>query len=151
MSESLPLPIQVIGSFDPNGIVITDATSVGLGNVTNESKTTILDNAILTGITQIENIVQEVKEYTGVGPHVIDVDGKQTNIITHNANSSIILPLSPINGTTYMIINYGDFTVEILAQAPNTISFLSVGAPLELFSKLDKATMLYINDIWNLI
>ena len=134
------------------GDVVLTPTDIGLGNVNDESKESVLENSVLTGTTNVENIIEAVQSYTGAGnAYDISTDGQYNNVINNVTPSVITLPLNPENGSTYRIINYGTSTIDITPIAPNKIENLEPGAPLTLFNYLDKVTLLYIGNVWNLI
>ena len=131
------------------GNVVLNKADIGLPNVDDRSVYSILNNSPMTGITSVENFIQKVQTFNGAGPHNIFNQGKSNNIVIYNARSDIILPLDPENGFTTRIINYGNGTVVINAQSPNVID--AFGQLLKLTNYLDKANLLFINNIWNLI
>lgn len=134
------------------GAVVINKADVGLSNVTNESKEQILNNSALTGTATLQNKIEDVQLYTGAGNlYNLDVNGKVNNIINNTTLSTVNLPLSPENGFTQRIINYGTGPVNIFPQSPNGIENFGMGVPLTLNNTLDKVTFLFIDGIWNII
>jgi hypothetical protein len=135
------------------GDVVITAADVGLGNVTNESKTTMFNNPTFTGTVTMDNLVAGVQQYTDPDgtTHILASDGKSINTVNHAAASSVLLPISPPNGTEYRIINYGTGAVSIVSQAPNILDTIGVAASTTLPNYLDKLTLIYVDNIWNIM
>jgi hypothetical protein len=135
------------------GHVVIDATDVGLGNVTNESKAVMFNNPTFTGIVRMDNVVMGVRHYTDAdgSVHILASDGKSFNTVTHAGASTVLLPISPDDGTEYRVLNYGTGTVAISAQPPNHLDTLGEAATVQLTNYLDKVTLVYINNVWNIM
>ena len=134
------------------GVVVIDQTDVGLGDVTNESPAEILADSTMTGTTTLENVIEETLVLTGAGnTYDLSVSGKHNAVVNNTTPSIVLLPLTPTDGFTQRIINYGTSTIDITPIAPNQIESLGVGVPLTLSNNLDKVTLLFVSGIWNLI
>lgn len=121
--------------------------------VNNQSGTAIVpSDPVLAGTTTVENMVGEVKDYTGGGnTYDLGADGKVNNIVNNTVPSTATLPLNPINGFTQRVINYGTSSIDVTPVAPNQIENLGPGVPLTLDAYLDKVTLLFAGGVWNLI
>jgi hypothetical protein len=139
----------VISVNGADGVVVLNKSDVGLSNVDNQSIATTLSNSNLTGVSSIEKIIQEVMAYTGSGPHELDVDGKLNNTVTHTSTSVVFLHDTPPDGFITRVINYGVGVVTINTKSTNIID--TIGTSIELPNYLDKATFLFVNNVWNLI
>ena len=129
------------------GDVLVTATSIGLGNVTNESSADILNESALTGETTIENTVFNVKSYTGGGTHVLATDGLATNIFDDTSNAT--LPTTPTEGLEYTLINSGTGIITINASGTDTIG--TIGSSVDLTSEGESITLRYISGVWYFI
>lgn len=126
------------------GDVVINATDVGLGNVSNESKTTMFTNPTFTGTTTIQNIGFGTKQYSGGGTHTLAVDGLATNIFTDT--SVALLPTSPANGTEYLLVNGGTGTITATAGGGNTI--FGSGSTIALVRQGESVRLRFISGVW---
>lgn len=126
------------------GNVVIDATDVGLGNVSNESKATMFTDSALTGTTTVQNIGFGTKFYSGGGTHNIGVDGLATNVF--NDTSTAMLPTTPANGTEYLFVNSGTGTITITVGGLDTI--FGAGSTIPLLAQGESVRLRFISGVW---
>jgi hypothetical protein len=126
------------------GNVVIDATDVGLGNVSNESKATMFNDSALTGTTTIQNVSFGTQQYSGGGTHNLGVDGLATNVFSDTSIAA--LPTTPLDGTEYLLINGGTGVITATATGGNTI--FGLGITLPLLEQGESVRLRFISGVW---
>jgi hypothetical protein len=138
-------------SLNPTDITLAASNSITLNGISVDNSQNITGVSNLTSdslsvkLLSTENEVQMVRNYTGGGTHSIFTNGLRVNTVIHTSNANIDLPLTPLDGITYTIINLGNSTVTILG------SDISGGTSLVLDTQHQRVTLQYVASRWYIV
>jgi hypothetical protein len=107
----------------------TNSTAIGANSVITASNQIVLGNSSVTQITtsgsiSVSSVIAEVALYSATPSITLTTQSPQNIIITNTTGTTITLPNSPINGTSFEITRFTNFTVVINRSGTNTIQNL---------------------------
>jgi hypothetical protein len=130
----------------------TNATDVSIGSAT--ADTNVLGALSVTGISDFTNEKHGINVYAGVGPHIIETNGKRINTVNHSDASSVLMPDSAVGtahqGELYTIINLTANSVSITTAAADKIDDNSSDT-VTLTDIYQRVTLQLVNSIWFIV
>jgi hypothetical protein len=138
------LTVSAGGAAITGAVSASTTVTAGTGLTVSAGGAAITGNSSVTGKLTFTNEINEVKEYSGAGAHVLNTDGKRVNVVTHTTSATVTLPTAPTTGTVYEIIDNLDAgTLTINAGGSDTVED-GVGTSYTLTEKHQRLTLQYI-------
>jgi hypothetical protein len=150
VNGSVGAPSYSFTNATTSGLFYDGANSIDLAFGGNAIVEVAATGIVVNGSVTMDNIVENVKAYSGVGAHVLGTDGQRVNTVSHTTASSVTLPDGPSQGTKYTIVNIFTGTVTINRSGTDTIDD-NASTSLTMSTRYQRTTLQYIGTIWYIV